>query len=710
MKKYLFTTDHKVIAKQFLWTAIFFLFMGGALAMAIRYQWAFPGVAIPGGELFMPESGGIIGPANYNSVFTMHGLIMIFWAITPGLIGCFGNLCIPLMIGARDMAFPKLNMWSFWVFALSGVMILASFMVPLGSAAAGWTTYPPLSTNVGTPGWGQTLVVLAIFTTGTATIMGSVNYVTTVIRLRAPGMGYLKMPLTVWGLWLTAILNVLFVPVLAAGGLLLCFDRAFGTSFFISGASGAGDPILFQHLFWIFGHPEVYILILPAWGIMGDLISFFSRKPAYWYKGSVYAMSAVTVLSAVVYGHHMFWTGMNPLLGKSFMMLTLIISVPAELLFLNWLHTMWKGSMRKTSPMLFGLGAIFVFGLGGLTGIFLGTISTDIYLHDTMFVVGHFHFTMAAASLLAMFAGIHFWYPKMFGRIMDEKLAKLHFWTTLVFLTMTFGGQMLVGYAGQQRRLWDPFQYTFLEHLADMNFWTSIASFFFGAVQLIFLVNFIVSMKKGKVAGDNPWNVGTLDWRCTSPPPVYNFKVIPTVYHGPHEFSNPEFMAALGRDWIGQDEPLPGGDEPAPTAAPEPALEAPAEEVVVDEAPEAAPVETAEEAAPEASAEEAAPEEAEPEASAEEAAPEEAAAEASTEEAAPEEAAPEDAAEEAAPEEAAPEDAAEEAAPEEAAPEDAAPEDAAPEDAGEEAAPEEAAPEASAEEAAPEDDEPKAEG
>jgi cytochrome c oxidase subunit 1 len=450
---------------------------------------------------------------------------------------------------------------------------------------------------------------------------------------------------------------------------LLCFDRAFGTSFFISGASGAGDPILFQHLFWIFGHPEVYILILPAWGIMGDMISFFSRKPAYWYKGSVYAMAAVTILSAVVYGHHMFWTGMNPLLGKSFMMLTLIISVPAELLFLNWLHTMWKGSMRKTSPMLFGLGAIFVFGLGGLTGIFLGTISTDIYLHDTMFVVGHFHFTMAAASLLSMFAGIHFWYPKMFGRMMNENLAKVHFWTTLVFLTLTFGGQMVVGYAGQQRRLWDPFQYTFLEHLADMNFWTSIASFFFGAVQLLFLVNFIVSMKKGKIAGDNPWNVGTLDWTCTSPPPVYNFKVIPTVHHGPHEFSNPEFMAILGRDWIAQDEPVPVATAPSTSDAPEAALEAPVEDVVVEEAPAAVPVEVAQEAAPEEVAQEAAPEEV-------------------VQEAAPEEVA----------QEAAPEEVAQEAAPEEVA------QEAAPEEVAEEAAPEEVA-----QEAAPEDDEPKAE-
>src|SRR6185369_4605537 len=385
VRKYLFSTDHKVIAKQFLWAGLLFLAFGGGLAMLIRWQWAFPGEPVPAvGQLLFSGSGGAISPANYNSIFTMHGLIMIFFAITPIMIGAFGNFCIPLMIGARDMAFPTLNMLSFWTFLVSQGLIIASFFVQLGSAAAGWTTYAPLSTNVGTPGLGQTLVVAAIFVTGVATIMGGLNYVTTVVRLRAPGMTWMRLPLNVWGLWLTAILNVLFVPVLGSAGLLLLLDRTFDTQFFVAGAAGGrGDPILFQHLFWIFGHPEVYILILPAWGIVSDLLSFFARKPAYWYKGSVFAMTAVTVLSAVVYGHHMFVTGMSPLLGQSFMLLTLIISVPAEVLFLNWLHTIWKGSIRLPTPMLFALGVVFVFGLAGLTGIFLGTISTDLYLHDT---------------------------------------------------------------------------------------------------------------------------------------------------------------------------------------------------------------------------------------------------------------------------------------------------------------------------------------
>jgi cytochrome c oxidase subunit I len=575
LRSHVFSTDHKVIAKQFLWAGLLFLAFGGALAMLIRWQWAFPNEPVPVvGSLLFPHSGGAITPANYNSIFTMHGLIMIFFAITPIMIGAFGNFCIPLMIGARDMAFPLLNMLSFWTFLVSQIMIIASFFVQLGSAAAGWTTYAPLSTNVGTPGLGQTLVVGAVFVTGVATIMGGINYVTTVVRLRAPGMTYMRMPATVWGLWLTAILNVLFVPVLGSAALLLILDRAFGTQFYIAGSSavrGGGDPILFQHLFWIFGHPEVYILILPPWGFVTDLVSFFARKPAYWYKGSVIAMTAVTVLSAVVYGHHMFVTGMNPLLGQSFMTLTLIISVPAELLFLNWLHTIWKGSIRLTAPMLFALGTVFVFGLGGLTGLFLGTISTDLYLHDTMFVVGHFHLTMAAAAFLASFAAIYFWFPKMFGRNMNQSLAKWHFWFSVIFITLVFCGQLVAGYGGHQRRLYDPYQYTFLQHLQPLNRWTSYFGFILAASQVTFVVNFFQSVFAGSKAEKNPWEIGTLEWTLPSPPVHHNFDVIPTVHRGPHEYANPEVKKALGRDWIGQDEELPtsgkAGVEPAAAAS-----------------------------------------------------------------------------------------------------------------------------------------------
>jgi cytochrome c oxidase subunit I len=557
--KYIFSSDHKVIAKQFLWAGLVFLAVGGVLAMMIRWSWANPGEPMPVLGIFLSQTNGVIGPAVYTKLFTMHGLIMIFFAITPMMIGAFGNLTIPLMIGARDMAFPKLNLLSFWSFVIALGFIVASFFVHIGTAAAGWTTYPTISTQLGTPGLGQTLVVIAIFATGSATIMGAVNYIATVVRCRAPGMTYMRMPLTVWGMWLTAILNLLFVPVLAAAAILLVLDREFGTHFFLAGtAGGQGDPILFQHLFWIFGHPEVYILILPAWGIVSDLLSFFSRKPHYWYKGTVYAMTAVTILSAVVYGHHMFQTGMNPLLGKSFMLLTLIISVPAEILFLNWLHTMWHGSIRLPTPMLFSLGMVFVFGLGGLTGIFLATITTDIYLHDTMFVVGHFHYTMAAASLLATIGAIYFWYPKMFGRMMNERLGKVHFWLTFVFIVLVFGGQMIVGYAGQQRRLFDAgASYTFLAHLLPLNKATSHAAYALGISQFLFVFNFCWSMWGGKKAEANPWEVGTLEWTVPSPPPHHNYDVIPTVVRGPHEYADPEVKKRLGRDWIGQDEVLP---------------------------------------------------------------------------------------------------------------------------------------------------------
>ena len=570
IRKYVFSLDHKVIAQQFLWAGLIFLLVGGTLAMLIRWQWAFPYRKVPVlGSLFLRSTDGVIGPAQYQSIFTMHGLIMIFFAITPVLIGTFGNFLIPLQIGARDMAFPVLNMLSFWFFLASQLFVIASFLVALGPAGAGWTGYPPLSTNIGMPGLGQTLVVLALFFTGVASTMGAINYITTVIRLRAPGMTYMRLPLTIWGLWFTAVLNALFVPVLGSAALLLFLDRTFGTQFFIAGASavhGGGDPIMYQHLFWIFGHPEVYILILPAWGIVGDVVSFFARKPAYWYKGSVYAMATVTVLSGMVYGHHMFVTGMSPLLGQGFMLLTLLISAPAMVLVFNWIFTVWRGSIRFTTPMLFALGTVFVFGLGGLTGLFLGDISLDLYLHDTMFVVGHFHFTMAAASFLGTMTGLYFWFPKIFGKRLDERLGKAHFWITVVGLTLVFGGQLLAGYAGQQRRLFDPFQYTFIQGLRGLNRWTSYFAFALFAGQFLFVWNFLRTVfGRAEPAGQNPWEVTTLEWTNTSsPPPFHNFDVIPEVRRGPHEFANPAVKQALGRDWIGQAEEIP---EPPAAAA-----------------------------------------------------------------------------------------------------------------------------------------------
>jgi cytochrome c oxidase subunit 1 len=556
-RRRIFSTDHKVIAKQFLFLGLAFLAVGGAMALLIRWQLGNPGRAVPGvGRILFGRSGGVISPAAYTSLFTMHGTIMIFFAVTPILIGGFGNFCVPLLIGARDMAFPTLNMLSFWTMAAATGTLVASFFVPQGAPQAGWTAYATLSTAIGTPGVGQTLWVVAIYLNGSASIMGAVNYITTIIRERAPGMGYFRMPITVWGFLLTSVLQALFVPVLAAAMVLLFFDRVFGTQFFIAGATvkGGGDPILYQHLFWLFGHPEVYILILPAWGIVSDLLAFFARKPAYGYYITVYALIGIVVLSSVVYGHHMFTTGMSPLLGESFMVLTMIISVPTVLLFVNWLGTIWRGALRLQAPMLYCLGLVFTFAIGGLTGLFLADVVADVYLHDTYFVVGHFHLIMAAALLLATFAAITFWFPKMFGRMMSERLGKLHFWLTIVMLNLVFCGQLALGYAGMQRRLYDPSVYEILRPLYPLNRLISQIAFFLVCAQLIFVWNFFWSLFRGAPAPPNPWQVGTLEWTLPSPPPEHNFERIPTVLRGPHELGNPAVRARLGKDWLAQDE------------------------------------------------------------------------------------------------------------------------------------------------------------
>jgi cytochrome c oxidase subunit 1 len=558
LSKYIFSFDHKVIGKQFLWYGILFLFVGGLMALMIRWTLAFPGQPFPViGSYLFPETGGAVPPDTYAMLFTMHGTIMIFYAITPILIGAFGNFCIPLMLGARDMAFPLLNMLSFHLAVISGLLLMGSLFTPLGAAAGGWTSYPTLSTLIGSPGVGQTLWSLAIFVLGVSSTMGAVNYITTIITLRAPGMGYFDMPLTVWGLGLTAVLNAIFLPVLGAGVLLLIFDRVFGTTFFLAGAAattGTGDPVLFQHVFWIFGHPEVYILILPAWGIVSDLLSFFSRKPAFGAKATALAMTSITILSTLVYGHHMFTTQMSPLLTQTFMTLTMTISIPSAIFFTNWLGTLWKGSIRFHSPMLFSLGVVFVFGLGGLTGLYLGTVTTDLYLHDTYFVVGHFHYTMAASVLLGGFAATYFWMPKMFGTLMNEFWAKIHFWITMLGLNGVFFGMMLVGYGGMHRRIYNPFIYEFTQKLIPINTFTTWSAIVMGFAQIIFVVNFVhaVFFKKQK-AGDNPWEVGTLEWTIPSPAPHYNFKEIPVVKCGPHELGNPNVS---GKDFQYQTEEL----------------------------------------------------------------------------------------------------------------------------------------------------------
>jgi cytochrome c oxidase subunit 1 len=566
--KYFISYDHKMIAKQFLLLGIFWAAIGATLSLLIRWAVGFPGVPVPlVGEILFPHSGGVIPPDAYATIFTLHGTIMIFFAITPVLIGCFGNYCIPLMIGNRDMIFPWLNMASFWTMVVSSIVMLWSFFVPMGGSGVGWTSYPTLAHSQWSPGLGHTLWLISLFFAGTSSLMGAVNYVTTIIRLRAPGMGYFDMPLTIWGIGLASVLNALFIPVLTAGFLLLFLDRVYGTKFFlaaaISEAGTQGDPILYQHLFWIFGHPEVYIVILPAWGIVSDLLSFFSRKPAFGARATALSMVAISVLSTVVYGHHMFTTGLSPLLTSAFTTLTLLISIPSGIFFLNWLGTLWKGELRLTAAMWFSLGVVFTFGLGGLTGLHLGAVTTNIILHNTYFVVGHFHLTMAVAALLGAYAGVYFWFPKMFGRMMDERLGKIHFWLTVVPVTFLFCSMFIMGYGGMHRRTYNPYEYNYIQHLQYLNQLASVAAFTTGFAQLIFVWNFFRSMFKGPIAGKNPWGVGTLEWTTTSPPPFHNFDKIPNVYTGPHEFSHPVALARTfppgeERDFVYQTEYVEG--------------------------------------------------------------------------------------------------------------------------------------------------------
>jgi cytochrome c oxidase subunit 1 len=497
-------TDHVVIARRFLFSGLLFLAVGGALAMIMRWQWAFPGKPVPlvGGLLF-PGAGGVVTPPAYTALFTSHGLVMIFFAITPILIGGVGTLAVPLAIGARGTALPRLTAWSFWLTAAAQVCALASLAAPSGAPSAGWSSFPPLSTGSGAPGAGQTLIMVAILLAGAANALGAISLVTTVVAGRAPGMGFMRMPLVVWGSLLTSVLTALFSPILVAATALLLCDRVLGTAFF---AGGTGDPLLYQHLFWIFGHPEVYILILPVWGIVGDFTARFSGKPPFWYRGQVLAMIAVASMSALVYGHHMFRAGMSPLLGTGFEALTLLISGPATILYVCWLATLWRGAIRLEPPMLFVFGVLAVLALGGLSGLFLGAITADIWLHDTLWVVGHFHLIMAAATLLGSFAAIHYWFPQWFGRMLDRRLAVIHFAGTLVFSIVTFGSLLAAGWAGQPRRYHDASAFAFLEGTQSLSRQTSYAAFALGAFQLVFLLNLVVTLRRGRTAGAEAWD------------------------------------------------------------------------------------------------------------------------------------------------------------------------------------------------------------
>jgi len=554
VRTYVFSTDHKMIARQFLFLGLFMMLIGGGLALFMRWQLAWPETPVPGvGRWFWPDSEGVISPAVYNMMFTMHATIMIFFVIMPILAGAFGNFLIPLMIGARDMAFPKLNMLSFWAAFLSGLVMLAGFFVEGGHAAAGWTSYAPLSAVAEYSGvnWGQNLWCISLFILGVSSMMGSINYITTIVNMRAPGMALFRMPLVIWAMFVTAILLLLALPVLTSAVALLLFDRTLGTHWFAP--TGGGEPLLWQHLFWFFGHPEVYILILPAMGIASDVLSVFARKPIFGYRAMAFSMIGIAFLSWIVYGHHMFVSGMNPALGTSFMITTMVIAVPSAIKTFNWLGTLWGGNIRFTVPMLNALAFVSMFVIGGLSGIFMASAPVDIFIQDTYFIVAHIHYVVFGGSIFGAFAGIYYWFPKMFGRMMNTPLGKIHFWGTFLTFNGVFFPMHIIGVGGHMRRIYNPLQYEFLQWTEPWNVFMSVSAFLLGVAQIPFIVNFLWALFAGAKAPVNPWNANTLEWTAPSPPPHGNWgATLPVVYRGPYEYSSPE----VAEDYLPQDRRL----------------------------------------------------------------------------------------------------------------------------------------------------------
>jgi cytochrome c oxidase subunit 1 len=570
IRKYIFSLDHKVIGIQYWFLALFSVLVGMTLSVLIRIHLIAPHAKIPFLDKLSPVGapGGVITPEYYLALLTLHGTIMVFFVLTTAPQGGFGNYFLPIQIGAEDMAFPRLNMLSFWTTFVGLVVIMATFFIADGPPISGWTAYPPLSAVGGAAGPGQAvgqnlwIISIAIFCV--ASLLGALNFIATTMDLRAKGMTLMRMPLTCWSWFITAILALLSFAVLLAAGILLLLDRMGGTSFFIPGGlivsdriihHAGGSPLLWQHLFWYFGHPEVYIAILPGMGATSHILATFSRKPIFGYKAMVIAMSAIGFLGFMVWGHHMFQSGMSPYVGFMFSVLTMAIGVPSAIKTFNWLGTLLGGRLRFPSPMLYALGFVSLFVSGGLSGIFLGQPPVDIQFHDTYFVVAHFHLIMGVAAIFGMFAGSAFWFPKMFGRMMNETMNKIHFWITFVGVYCIFMPMHYLGIAGHPRRYSELSGFEFLKPLEGVHTFMSHAAFLTAAVQLLFFFNIFWSIWKGRKAPDNPWEATTLEWTIPSPPPHDNFAgKHPVVHHGAYEFSVP----GAEKDYIMQDSPERG--------------------------------------------------------------------------------------------------------------------------------------------------------
>lgn len=570
--KYIFSIDHKMIAKQYLITGIIMGIIGIAMSLLFRMQLAWPEESfkifnVLLGDKFAPD--GVMANDIYLALVTIHGTIMVFFVLTAGLSGTFSNLLIPLQIGARDMASGFMNMISYWLFFLSAVIMLSSLFVEAGPASAGWTIYPPLSAlpqAIPGSGTGMTLwlVSMAIFIA--SSLMGSLNYIVTVINLRTKGMSMTRLPLTIWTFFVTAIIGVISFPVLLSAALLLIFDRSFGTSFFLSDIYIAGEvlhyqggsPVLFEHLFWFLGHPEVYIVILPAMGLVSEIMATNSRKPIFGYRAMIMSVLAIAFLSTIVWGHHMFISGMNPFLGSVFTFTTLLIAIPSAVKAFNWITTLWKGNLQFNPAMLFSIGMVSTFITGGLTGIILGDSTLDINVHDTYFVIAHFHLVMGISALYGMFAGIYHWFPKMYGRMLNKNLGYIHFWVTAVCAYGVFFPMHFIGLAGLPRRYYTNTNFPLFDDLQNVNVLITTFALVGGAFQLVFLYNFFSSIFYGKKAVQNPWKSTTLEWTT----PVEHIHgnwpgEIPHVYRWPYDYSNPNHDI----DFVPQNVPMKEGEE-----------------------------------------------------------------------------------------------------------------------------------------------------